>query len=251
MHDTAKAPGEYPRRVQEGTRRLVQEMIADAENARRLVATLRSEKALLEEKLLAAQEEIDGYKREHLKLERELLEIESRNRQFTEEFAHVELQHSNLASLYVASYRLHETLSRPALFGAIQEIVANLVGSEEVAVFELGHTGQRLSLASSSGIEAGPYQTLACDGGVIGRVVRGGEVWMATEDPDPELRPEEANLSALVPLKLEGRVTGILAIFRLLPQKEAFGELDRELFDLLAVHAGMALYCTGLHARVA
>jgi hypothetical protein len=235
--------------VQEGTRRLVHEVIADADNARRLVATLRTENVLLEEKLLAAREELDRYRREHLKLERDLLEIESRNRQFAQEFADVELQHSNLASLYVASYRLHETLSRPALFDAIQEIVANLVGSEQLAVFELDDSGTALRLASANGVEAAVYERLPCDGGVIGRTVRDGAVWIAAEKPDPDLRPEEADLTACVPLRLEGRVTGAIAIFRLLPQKEALGELDRELFDLLAVHAGMALYCTGLHAR--
>jgi hypothetical protein len=54
-----------------------------------------------------------------------------------------------------------------------------------------------------------------------------------------------------VPLKLEGKVMGVIAIFRLLPQKGGIEDLDRELFDLLATQAAFALYCTGLHAKVA
>ena len=45
-------------------------------------------------------------------------------------------------------------------------------------------------------------------------------------------------------MKLEDRVTGAIALFRLLPQKTALEAVDRELFDLLATHAAMALYCT-------
>jgi hypothetical protein len=45
-------------------------------------------------------------------------------------------------------------------------------------------------------------------------------------------------------------VTGAIAIYRLLPQKSGFEEVDRELFELLATHAATALYCTSLHARL-
>jgi hypothetical protein len=50
-------------------------------------------------------------------------------------------------------------------------------------------------------------------------------------------------------LVLDGKVTGAIAIYRLLPQKAGVEELDRELFDLLANHAATALYCTALHAK--
>jgi hypothetical protein len=50
-------------------------------------------------------------------------------------------------------------------------------------------------------------------------------------------------------LKLDGRVTGALALFRLLPHKGGYQPLDNELFDLLATQAAVALYCTSLTAR--
>lgn len=242
--------GDYPRRVQEDTRRLVQDLINDAEKARFLAATLRSEKLLLEERLLGVREELDRHKRESLRLERELAQIEAQNRRYSQEFADIELQHSNLAGLYVASYRLHETLSRPALLDVIQEIVANLIGSEELAVFELAPGGDRLVLASAYGIERGPWREVALDAGVIGRAARTGETWVTSGLKDQALLPQEDRLTACIPLKLQGQVTGVIAIFRLLPQKPHIEEADHELFDLLAVHAGMALYATGLHARL-
>jgi hypothetical protein len=56
--------------------------------------------------------------------------------------------------------------------------------------------------------------------------------------------PGEEDLTAVVPLQLAGQVTGVISIFRLLPQKPRFEDLDHELFDLLASHAAMALHCT-------
>jgi hypothetical protein len=43
-------------------------------------------------------------------------------------------------------------------------------------------------------------------------------------------------------------VTGLIALFRLLSHKPSFEAVDREIFDLLASQAAIALYCTRLHA---
>jgi len=53
-----------------------------------------------------------------------------------EQYAAVESQNESLASLYVATYRLHGDLRRGAALSVIEEIVANLIGSEEVVIFE-------------------------------------------------------------------------------------------------------------------
>jgi GAF domain-containing protein len=86
--------------------------------------------------------------------------------------------------------------------------------------------------------------------GLIGRVAQTGEIYIAGEGSSEHALPQEAGLTACVPLRLEDRVTGVIALFRLLPQKSGIADLDRELFDMLAVHAAVALYCTGLHARL-
>jgi hypothetical protein len=83
----------------------------------------------------------------------------------------------------------------------------------------------------------------------VARVASTGETWVAG-DGGETVGPEAA-LTACLPLKLEDRVTGAIAIFRLLPQKSGLEPVDRELFDLLATHAAMALYCTALHERQA
>jgi hypothetical protein len=250
MKKDRKSAGEYALKVHEGTQRFAHDLLAENEKLRALAASLQSEKLLAEEQMLAGREELDRHKREQLRLERELAEIESENRRFSRQYVEVEQQNSNLVNLYVASYRLHGTLDRQEVLEIVQEIIANLVGSEQMAVFELAPESSALSLVMSSGIEPGPYRSVPVGSGLIGRVAQTGEVYLATEDRGETGRPEEADLTACVPLNLDGRVTGVLAVFRLLPQKTGIEDLDRELFDLLATHAAMALYCTALHARL-
>jgi transcriptional regulator with GAF, ATPase, and Fis domain len=175
--------------------------------------------------------------------------VDEENRRSSEEFSELQTQANNLANLYVASYRLHGTLSPKALFEAMREIVANLIGSEEMAVFELDAARRELSLLDASGVERAAYQRLPLGRGLIGAALADGKPLVV--NGDAVRGPGEEELTAVIPLRLVEEVIGAVAIFKLLPQKPAFGELDHELFDLLASHAGMALHTTRLHTRLA
>jgi GAF domain-containing protein len=59
----------------------------------------------------------------------------------------------------------------------------------------------------------------------------------------------EPPVTACIPLSLDGQVTGVIAIFRLLSHKPALAAADKELFDLLASQAAVALYCARLHGQ--
>ena len=74
---------------------------------------------------------------------------------------------------------------------------------------------------------------------------RARSTWPIPRDR-PRRRTLEERLTACIPLVLDGKVTGAIAIFRLLPQKAGIEDVDRELFDLLATHAATALYCTSV-----
>ena len=56
--------------------------------------------------------------------------IKAETKAYSSRYAEVEQQNSNLANLYVASYRLHGTLDREEVIAAIQEIIANLGNSK-------------------------------------------------------------------------------------------------------------------------
>jgi GAF domain-containing protein len=131
----------------------------------------------------------------------------------------------------------------------MQEIIINLIGSEELAIFEVNKHDGGLSLLASFGIDAERYRTKPAGVGLIGRTASTGESYLRAQDNDPGAGLDEDQLTACVPLKLEGRVTGVIAIFRLLQQKKGFEQIDHELLNLLAEQSAMALYCTALHAE--
>jgi len=171
--------------------------------------------------------------------------VQAESERFAEQYRDLEAQNANLANLYVASYRLHGTLDREEVLATIQEIVTNLVGSEEIGVFELDEAGSSLRLIASTGIDPEPYRVIAMGSGRIGRCAQTGETYVSSDaDAAAPAGRGEADLSACVPLRLQDRVSGAIALFRLLPQKSGIEALDRELFDLLATHAAPALYFT-------
>jgi hypothetical protein len=276
----SKDHGDYVRRVQGETQRYSQNVLGENERLRTRVAVLESERASLDERARVADELAERNEalsaervsllaelqrlRDHaaslaealarheeskLDLEARLRTAQDEGRRFSAEYLNVERQNSNLANLYVASYRLHGTLDRDEVLQAIQEILSNLVGSEEMALFELDPGEDTLRLAASFGIDAETVSAVALDQGLIGRVACSGQAYSVGRDSAQGATPEEATLTACIPLKLDGKVTGVLAVFRLLPQKQRLEPLDDELFDLLSSQAAIALYCTGLHAR--
>lgn len=224
-------------------------LVAEHSETRELLTSLSREKARLQEQLLRVEEELGGHLESQARLQRRLEEVETENRRFTEEFNQVEQQNNNLTNLYVASYRLHGTLDRADVLATIQEIIANLVGSEEHAIFELGPNSTSFLLVASVGIDPARYKEILLGSGPIGRAGLSGDPFIVGEGKDVP-NPEDPALTACIPLKLNDKVTGAIALFRLLPQKPRLEAVDHELFELLATHAATALYCTGLHARV-
>ena len=251
-----KIHGSYVEKVRQGTERYVRELLDENKKIRLRLAGLESSTASLEREKARLGDENRGLRaeleRESAELERlrrRLTGVEEQSRRHSEQYVHVEQQNTDLANLYVAGYRLHGTLDREEVLQAIQEIIINLIGCEELGVFELNPDGSRLELAASYGLDAESYASLPVGSGLIGRAAASGETFLAGQD-DSGRSPEEEHLTACIPLRVGDRATGAVAIFRLLPQKvDGLGTVDHELLDLLASQAGVALYSTALHAR--
>ncbi len=235
----------YVRKVQADTRRYVEKLLKENETLRTVLAKKESEELALEEKVLTLKEQLSRHEREQVSLRRQMAEIEANNQRFTNEYLQIEHQNANLANLYVTSYRLHSTLDRDEVLSIIQEILINLVGSEEVAVFELDEDGEALTLASSFGIDEERYRSVAVGSGVIGKVAETGEAFFGNGDPE-----KEDGLTACIALKVDDKVTGLITVFGLLPQKPGLEAVDHELFELLGTHAAVALYSSNLAAKL-
>jgi hypothetical protein len=174
--------------------------------------------------------------------------IEQERHDFSARYVEVEQQNTNLANLYVASYQLNGTLDRERVLAAIKEVIINLIGSEELAIWE--KHGDRLALLDSFGVDEKRWERITLDreGGLIGLVTETGQPFVSGQ-ADLKGSGAEEHLSACIPLKLDDNVIGAIGIFRLLPQKSGFEPIDLELFDLLGSHAATALYCTSASSR--
>jgi nitrate/nitrite-specific signal transduction histidine kinase len=251
MKPSGPSPESYIEKVRDDTRRYVQALLEENGKLRVLTASLESENRFLNEQVAGLQKDVESHWVERERLQKSIATIEDENRRFSEQYVEVEQQNTDLASLYVASYRLHATLDRGEALTIVQDIICNLIGSEEIAIFEADPSGASLSLAVSLGVEPGPFRGVPVGRGLIGRCARTGQMYLAGRDDDAGRRPEERDLTACIPLHYEGRLLGAVAIFRLLPQKSGLVDLDHELFELIATHAARALYCTDLQSRVA
>lgn len=259
-----KGPEAYIRQVQESTQRYALDLLFENEKLRSLAASLQAQRKRLEEQLeqvrgsadearaeaaarqlerhrlelelAGARDEASARCHEQLRLQDLLANTEAQGRRLTERYVQVEQQNSNLASLYVASYRLHETLERDEVLATLREILVNLVGTEEFAVFEREPTGA-LRAVASMGVDPARWAHVSSETSLARRVEQGEPgPWAGAND-------EEA-FTALVPLRMGNEVVGAIAVFRLLPHKPGLEQLDQELFELLASHAATALYCS-------
>ena len=171
--------------------------------------------------------------------------VEEENRQFAGRYLEIEEENNNLANLYVASFQLHSTLDLSEVLKIIIEIVINLVGAEIFAVYVLDENSRSLEPVASEGepIDAFPRASLGT--GIVGQSVESGETACAEVTTSDDLKEP----IVCIPLRVEERPIGAIAIFSLLAQKDGFTPLDHELFTLLAGHAATAIFAAQLHAQ--
>jgi GAF domain-containing protein len=197
----------------------------------------------LQERLERAQCELD---RERVDRQR----LEDERRGLSERYVRAEQKCSDLSRLYVAAEQLHRTLDRRALLTAIEEIVSDLFGSQELAIFEALTPGE-LALVGQRGVDPDRFPSIQIGAGLVGWAAKSGQLYLAGDAGLEVAVPGEQGLSVCVPLRLDDRLIGAIAVFGWLPHKATLEPIDRRLLELLATHAAAALYCTRLHAAVA
>jgi len=170
---------------------------------------------------------------------------EEENNQFAMRYVEIEEENNNLANLYVASYQLHSTLDLDEVVKIIVEIVINLVGAEVFAVYLLDGNSGELGVAASEGAEPDQFPSCAQGEGVLGKALECSDpqCWDPTQSPDLD-RP-----IVCIPLVVQDRPIGLIAIFGLLQQKDGFSALDHELFTVLGGHAATALFAARLYSQ--
>ncbi len=221
------------------------ELVHGGDELQGKLAARDSALSILSAELGAKNERAGVAQRRQEQLELRVAELRHENDGLTERCASLERQAAGLARLYTALYQLHETLDPAQVVERIQEIVNGFLGSEELALLEVDGAGQ-ISVTASMGLSAQALSQLPQAGGEIGAALQQGATYVA--DPAGAAGSGSSSLlTACVPLSIGHRVVGALAIFRLLPQKEALVPLDRDLLGLLGTQAARALYFARLH----
>jgi hypothetical protein len=186
----------------------------------------------------SARDRLDRCQAEVVRLRRRAEAAEAANHRMAAEHAELAEGLSVLTRLWVAASALHEAADENAALRALEEVMINLAGTEEFGLFEV--EGGLLVPVHAFGVADGRLRPHA-PAGVVARAVESGDAWRAdSPHPDPEDGPTFEPV-ACIPLRMGGRVAGVVVAWSFLPQKMAFEPFDVELYALLANRAAPAL----------
>jgi predicted RNase H-like nuclease (RuvC/YqgF family) len=222
-----------------------EELLKENERLRDRINDLEHENSKLRAHL-ASDEAIRELIRKIEDLEREKQDLLGRSARaeavkdnFTQMYEEVEGELANFANLYVATAQLHSARSVRNVLRALKELLAQLLGAAAFAVYFVSDDGEHLVAIASEGVDVADVNRVSAHQGPIGRAFTSGElVYDVARDVSNASLEDPV---ALIPLHMDGRVHGVIAIFGTLPQKTEFVTIDRELFKLLGVQAAPAL----------
>jgi multidrug efflux pump subunit AcrA (membrane-fusion protein) len=231
---------------------LTEDFLKEHERMQTRLQDLETENAGLRAKVEADQavrellKKIDRLESEKSELLSRFHRAEAITTEFTARVQEVESEFSNLANLFVASNQLHSSLSPRGVTRRIKEVLAQLVGAERYAMYLVNAEGEELVPIASEGVAGNDLIPVRIEGTRIGDVLKKGTASVADIDPSQGTLHDPP---AVIPLSLDDRVVGTIAIFSTLAQKNKFDTVDFELFKLLGQHAAQALVAASLFAR--
>jgi GAF domain-containing protein len=235
-----------------------EELVAENDRLRGAMADLERENASLRTQL-ASDEAIRDLLRKIEELEREkqallshVHEAEAYSTQFTSRHAQVEEELANLANLHVASYHLHSTMRLPLVVRHLRELLQQLVGARAYAIYVADDARGELVAIAAEGrdvvqLTAIPYGAGETHDDAQAAVERAFVTGIAHVEEGP-IHDDRVSPAACLPMTIDDRAVGVIAIYALLPQKGAFVAVDFELFKMLGRHAGSALVGAELFA---
>jgi GAF domain-containing protein len=242
---------EFLKKFSRGTQ-LTEDFLKEHERMQHRLQDLENENAGLRAKVEADQavrellQKIERLEHEKSELVSRYREAEAITTEFTARVQEVESEFANLANLFVASNQIHSSLSPRGVTRRIKEVLAQLVGAERYAMYLVNPEGEELIPIASEGVSGSELMPVRIAGTRIGDVLKKGSASVADSDPS---QGTIQNPPAVIPLSVDDRVVGTIAIFSTLAQKNKFDTLDFELFKLLGQHAAQALVAASLFAQ--
>ena len=172
-------------------------------------------------------------------LERRVAALEAENLTLNERALGAEQRLIRAAQLYASVSELHQASDTDEVVTIIKEIVANLLGCEEMGVYDVWNPGPVCTYVDGIGLDPSRFGNLPPTHALV-RAAIGTKRVIVTGDCEAE--PVHGSpVTALVPL-LDGDATcGLIVLFSLLRQKPELDAADLDLLEALGVHAGRAL----------
>lgn len=264
-HDLAEQKREFIEMFFKRGAEFTEELIRENERLRfRLLELERQQPSENTAPLDPAERDPDALRRRLQALEHEREEmlrrvrgVEELNRDYMSRYLEIERENNNLANLYVASHQLHSTLNLREVTQVITEILLNFIGAKTFAIQLVDDEHGILRTLVAEGVEKArvPERSTARTAGLgdtaidpVAELLESGRPFFITGPLDP--RPVSSPPAAGVPLKIQDKVVGLIAVWELLAQKPALVDVDFELFNLLGAHAGAALQSAKLVAEL-
>lgn len=227
-----------------------EELLAENERLRFRVVRLEEENRSLANKLKSSgsyedlMDQMKALEGERAGLIERYQQVEEESLEFKRRYQEIEEENNRLANLYIASFQLHSTLDINEVVRITFEIIINLVGSMDFALY-IADEEERLIPVRTQGCQLESLSIVKIGEGIIGK---------AAQERTLVVSEKQMNDSSIdqpkvcVPLLVEGNLLGVIVVFGFLEQKLNITELDSELFRLLGGHAAMALYSARLKA---
>lgn len=153
-----------------------------------------------------------------------------------------------LMKLLVAVRSLIESRNAPAAMASLQDILVTVLGAERFTIYSLDSRQQLLVAIAGTTAHPVVSDRVPLHDSWLGGVVRSSAVYVA-RDADRPARRGDADVAAVVPLRVLDRVVGAIVIGRLLPHREALDGCDREVLGLLGVYAATAIIAADRRGR--
>jgi hypothetical protein len=233
----AKLTEEFMREFEQLQERL---RLLEAENAG-LRAKVEADEAIRD--LLSKIERLESEKRELIS---RFHHAEASSREFTARVQEVESEFANLANLFVASNQLHSSLSPRGVTRRIKEVLAQLVGAERYCMYLANSDNTELVPIAHEGVAGSALAPVKIADSELGQALLKGAAQVSDLDPTAGTVERPA---AIIPLSVDEKTVGVIAIFSTLAQKKRFDTVDFELFKLLGQHAAAALVSASLFAH--
>jgi len=227
---------------------LTDELVHENKKLRDTIAKLEEDNASLKTQLASdrairdALRKIDDLEREKARLLSSMHQQEEITGKMTNRFAEIESELESFANLYVASFQLHISLGLRSVVRHIKELLVQLVGAKSLAVYFVDEPRRRLEPIASDGVDLATVPAVPLQDGAPGDTVAAAiERAYLTGVPHVAEGDVAAQPAACIPLHIDERAVGVIAVYALLEQKQRFVTVDRELFKLLGAHAAGAI----------